>query len=238
MNFKKIVINSLASAMVVGFASCNDINSDDNTSYLPVYRTIVTVSSVSSTGTTFTGCEKDDMPEIVYTTSQTLNAEKVKPGMRMGIEYQVQPDAKQWASGPITLLGLSGCYGDGKEMPIAKAEDAENWNSERLTDAYVWRTGKYLNAMILASGGLTAMKCNFTVDEETLSSETPEIHLIYQPDYTSVANAYIYFLSYDLSALVTSQGAENATSVKVIYNHQGSDKTVDFTIPSTPEFGK
>ena len=92
--------------------------------------------------------------------------------------------------------------------------------------------------MILASGGLTAKKCNFTVDEETLSSETPEIHLIYQPDYTSVANAYIYFLSYDLSALVTSQGAENATSVKVIYNHQGSDKTVDFTIPSTPEFGK
>ena len=116
MNFKQIVINSLASAMVVGFASCNDINSDDNTSYLPVYRTIVTVSSVSSTGTTFTGCEKDDMPEIVYTTSQTLNAEKVKPGMRMGIEYQVQPDAKQWASGPITLLGLSGCYGHGQEV--------------------------------------------------------------------------------------------------------------------------
>ena len=54
----------------------------------------------------------------------------------------------------------------------------------------------------------------------------------YEADYASVNNGYIFFLSYDLSALKTNQGATNATGVKVFYDYQGSTKTVDIAMPS------
>lgn len=232
MTLKNLAIPFISAALMAAFTSCNSTSSDNGTEILPIYRTIVTVASATSTGTTFTACEKDDMPEIVYTTTQTLNTDKVKAGMRMGIEYQVEADAKQWQSGVIRLTGISGCYGDGKEMPISKADDTNNWRTERISDAAIWRTGKYLNAMILAYGTISPLKCNFTVDEATLTSDTPEVHLIYEADYASVNNGYIFFLSYDLSALKTNQGATNATGVKVFYDYQGSTKTVDIAMPS------
>lgn len=234
MNFKKSTILIVAAAMLTGFTACNS-TSEDTTTYQPVYTTIATIERTGSSGTTFITREKDDSPEIIYTTTQTLKAE-AKAGMRVGIQYYLPDGASQWQSGPITFTYVGECKGKGGELPIAKAEDSNNWYSDMIQDAVIWRTGKYINAMILVYNSVEPRVLNMTVDEATLKDKIPQIHLNYTQESISMMNPTIMFLSYDLSALFTKQGATDATEVEVHYDLKGDTKTLLIPRPQTSDY--
>lgn len=234
MNFKKSAILLAAAAMMTGFTACNS-STEDTTTYQPLYTTIATIERTGSSGTTFITREKDDSPEIIYTTTQTLK-EEAKVGMRVGLQYYLPDGATQWQSGPITFTYVGECRGKGGELPIAKAEDASNWYSDMIQDAVIWRTGKYLNAMVLVYNSIEPRVLNMTVDQETLKDPIPQIHLNYTQESISMMSPTIMFLSYDLSALFTQQGATDATGVEVNYDLQGQSKILFIARPQTSDY--
>lgn len=195
---KKLLTLALALAALTGFTACNSDSDSDATDYREVCIDIVTYEGVSSEGSTFTFRKEGDSPLITLTASQSLSSLDFTKGSRILLQYTPH-SGQQYLSGAITVLAAANVEGGGAPAETATAEQTRDWASDAVNMSLLMRSGTYLNMQFTAYLGAQTPVVRLVVDEATLDSDYPELHLIYGPYSGLLTKAYYFTGSWDIA---------------------------------------
>ncbi len=206
----------LAAAAIVGMTSCNS-NDDPTGSYEYICNDIVTYLGNADGKSTFTFRKEGDSPLVTLTSPQMLQQSQFKPDSRILISYSPQ-SGKQYTSGPITLIAAMNVEGNGDPVKTATAESTSNWRSEEINVASLFRSGEYLNVQFTGAVGADVPVTNLYVDEATLESECPELHIVFGPFNSVTQTTYVFYGSWNISSV---WNLPTCKSIKVCYKNAG-----------------
>lgn len=204
-------------ALCLGFQSCNSDNDEPDPSPT-IYTNIVSYEEGTSGGSTFTYRERGDSPLITLYSSQALKAETFKVGTRIIIQYTSE-STDQNQDRQITLLAAANVEGQGKAVESATAESTNNWNSDGVAVQALYRSGDFVDVQFTGYLGDQQAKAAMYVDETTLDSEQPQLHLIFGPYSGMVTTPYIFYGSWNIANI---WNLPNVKSVKVNFNGTGA----------------
>lgn len=216
---KKLLLSTLLAAAAI-LPSCNS----DEPEPIPIsFIDIVTLESSSPTGSTFTFRKIDDSPLITLTSNNLVSTgDSVKRGLRLIMQYSPQ-SKKQYESGPVTIMGLSVAFGEGKQIKLATPEQTHNWASDNITVNNMWRSGEYLNLGIVGRTESDPRQYCLLIDSVTMETPVPEAHIIFEGTMGSqYAQQVLLYASYDISNIWNNP---KYTGLKVIA-YDGSSKTI------------
>lgn len=211
MKFLKTIMAATVAAVTLFATSCNN---DDNT--IPAgksYIDFVTVRSASSNGAVFTFRKENDSPLVTLTTGQSFAQSGIKEGERIVINYAPE-SGEQYASGPVTVYQAVATEGKGGAPAEKTASETRNWASDRVSMALVQRSGEYINLIFRASTMGDPKECAVYVDAETIGTETPHLHLIFEAANAAMGNEYYFYSSYSIAEL---WNAPTTKSVRIYY---------------------
>lgn len=216
----KIAKYLLGAVLALSLGACSTKDDEPGTER-NFFTDIVTYANESGTGTTFTFRKDGDSPEIILTTPQKLSSADFTLGSRIVIQYWPHTN-HQYTSGEVSVLVANNITGSGAEVPAAAASGSNPWASLGVDMYRLNRTGKYLNFIFEAPySDRHVIPSRAVVDEATLGSEYPEIHIIYGPDDTFTTTTGYVYGSYSIANLWDAPGTKG---VKVYY--YDSNKTL------------
>lgn len=205
-------------ALCLGFQSCNSDNDDDPNPGTNIYTRIVSYVEGTANGSTFTYRERGDSPLITLYSTQALKAETFKVGTRIIIQYTSESTGQN-QDRRITLLAAANVEGQGKAVESATAESTNNWNSDGVAVQALYRSGDFVDVQFTGYLGDQQAKVAMYVDETTLDSEQPQLHLIFGPYSGFVNTPYIFYGSWNIANI---WNRPNVKSVKVNFNGTGA----------------
>lgn len=227
MKIKHLAIAAACTVALMA-TSCNSDSDDGRSS---IYTNIVTVGSATPTGTTFTFRQEGDSRLITYSSSQVISGDQIKPGNRVAMSYQMlsydendklggQPP---FCNGTISILAAIPAIGLGDAIPVATAEETQNFKSAEVTVNSVWRSGEFLNVIFLKYGNGKYKSCRLVADKATLDDEYPVVHLIFENenDVSIEQENYAYYMSYSLTSIA---GKDTAKGIILEFNDPQNDK--------------
>lgn len=204
-------------ALCLGFQSCNSDNDEPGTSPT-VYTNIVSYVEGTSGGSTFTYRERGDSPLITLYSTQALKAESFKVGTRIIIQYTSESTGQN-QDRQITLLAAANVEGQGKAVESATAESTNNWHSDGVAVQALYRSGDFVDVQFTGYLGDQQAKVAMYVDESTLDSEQPQMHLVFGPYNGLVNTPYIFYGSWNIANI---WNLPNVKSIKVNFNGTGA----------------
>lgn len=227
MKIKNFLLSLFAVATAAMFTACNTDDPDnpnDPDNNRPVFTDIVTVSAINSNSTEFTFRKKDDSPLVTLTVNQAANTENVKIGDRLAISYYSDANT-QYVSSVIQVIGITSTAGNGKDIPVGKAIDNNNWLSSTIMRPVLQRSGEYVNVQFFSDMYPESAKLKMVIDETTINDSYPNAYIIFSGSYGQSPFSYVYFMSYSLEELWNDP---NVKGLNIIYQMNEGQKT--FTI--------
>lgn len=190
----KILNYLILAVAAIAFTACNS-DDDPQTTYMD----IVTLVSSDDQGSLMTFRELDDSPLVTLTTSQKFSQDNV--GKRIVIMYNPVGTDEHAVSGSVDILYASLTLGAGAEPLPAVADTLNNWESQTIDAMQVYRAGEYINIVATLQTATNPQKFQCYVDETTVDSEYPELHIVFQsvPGYDTQATNF--FASYNIEGL-------------------------------------
>ncbi len=228
--FKSLISIVAAATAMFAFTACNSSDDSDTGNQ---YADIVTLESTAPSGSVMTFREKDDSPLITLTTTQAFSTEIFTPGTRILAIYHPESN-KRGESGPVTVAAASPTLGKGSAPVPAVVDTLDNWASDRIVmpGESVWRSGYYLNMAFQAISTATPKKFYVYVDEKTVDSEYPELHVVFKSGNSSSMYNFAFYASYNIAGLWNRPGVNG---VKVYYFNDGAMMPSCVTIDKTSE---
>lgn len=222
---RKLTYLLLAGAAAFGFTACNSSEEDDGGK---TFADIVTLESTSSAGSVMTFRVKDDSPLITLSTTQSFSTDVFKPGMRILAIYHPESN-EHGVSGPVRVENAAPTLGKGTAPVPAVVDTLDNWASDPIVmpEGAVWRSGQYLNMAFQAVSSPQPRKFYVYVDEKTLDSEYPELHVVFKTGNYSSMYTFAFYVSYDIAGLLNGNGVKG---VKVFYFNDGAATPTCVTI--------
>lgn len=172
---------AMAVTMLV-LPSCNKDNDEPGTTdyqYL-----IVTISTLTDTGTTFTYQNGGlTSPVITLTSSQKLNKDSFKEGDRVMIAFTYSGGNQSVTnpnSGEITLLAIAPVING--DLLTGTANEYNSFSSALVENTYCWMAGPYLNIQTSAVIRYNPKEFRLVMDQSTADQEYPTIYLLFESD--------------------------------------------------------
>lgn len=230
MKLNRLILGA-AVAAGLAFTSCNSNDDDPVNNY---YSNIVTVRSVTASGTSFTFRNEGDSQLITYTTTQPVSGDATKVGDRIVITYQIKSYDQQrypesslpFCDAMINVLGAIPTVGGGGQIPVATAEETGNFKSDAISMNSVWRSGEYINVIFIKQTNTNYKQCRLVADQSTLDEAYPHVYLIFEnpSDFVTDSQQYAFYMSYSLVDLI---GDGDHQGIILHYNDQSdSDANV------------
>lgn len=213
----KLLYSILAGAALLGAAGCNSNDDPNGGSYELICNDFVTFEGNANGQASFTFRKEGDSPLITLTSTQQLTTADFKPDTRIIISYSPE-SGKQYTSGPVKLLAAMNVEGRGSEPAATTAAATSNWASEEINVASLIRSGDYINVQFTGALGSQTPVTNLYVDEATLDSECPELHLVFGPYHGVTTTTYFFYGSWSIASIWNNP---NTKSVKVLYKSAG-----------------
>lgn len=195
MKIKSFLLGLCAAALL---PACNSTDEPDTDGY---YVDIVTLESNGAAGAIMTFQEFGDSPLITLTTTQQFMPEIFKTGTRVAIVYKPTNNNKQYQSGPVTVAQAMETLGGGTAPLEGTSVSTGKWASADITLYRLWRSGNYLNFIFQGTSVGEPKQCDLYVDTNTLNSDFPEFHLIYEGEKGSSAEKYTFYASYSIEEI-------------------------------------
>lgn len=199
--------------------ACNSSNENEGD---VVCLDIVTLESNGDAGSVFTVQQSSDSPLITLLSKQQLDPKDYTVGSRVIIQY-IPANNQPYTSGNISILAASNTLGGGKAAEEGTAVEFGNWSSSKIDARTIWRTGKYLNLQFQAESAGDPKEYKLVFDKSTLDSDYPTAHFIFQGTVGSMAQTYVFYASYDISAVWN----RDIKGIKVLYKDRNSVSDLD-----------
>lgn len=183
-SISKLTALLLVLTMCFGFSSCNDDNKNGIQIPDDVLFDFVTVVSTGDKGTVFEFRKNGDSSLITLTAGVQLDDKKVKPGMRVIIQYVPSGGQQAYQSGPITLYGIA-MIANGK-AEITSLENIDAIDGGPMKMHTISRSGQYVDVWIEASYINAPVTLGIYVDEATIDDAYPTAYLKFVPDRNSL----------------------------------------------------
>ena len=173
--------------------ACSDPNDDEPT----VYTDIVSFTSQTDKGSSFTLRKEGDSPLVTLTSATRLRPQDFKTGTRIVLQY-IPESGNQYESGPVRLYAAMNVQGS--EVLEGTAASTDNWASHGMMIYSVNRTGEFLN---IFGQGKYSTKPDFKlyIDSSTLDAEYPEVHMVFRDDNQLMSSNHIVYGSFDISSV-------------------------------------
>lgn len=209
----KLVNYLILALAAVAFTACNS-DSEPQTTYMD----IVTLVSSDDQGSAMTFNEINDSPLVTLTTTQKFSKDNI--GKRIVIMYNPVGTNEHAVSGAVDILFASLTLGAGAAPLPAVPDTLDNWASEPVDAMQIYRAGQYINIVATLQTATNPKKFQCYVDEATVNSEYPELHIVYKsvPGYDTQATNF--FASYSIESLWNRL---NVRGLKVIYGENSQD---------------
>lgn len=197
-NLKQIIFYSLMIVMSGLMVSCN--STGDEPPAGDVFYDIATlVSSSKEAGTVVTVQEGANTPLVTLTFPNEINKELVPVGTRFLLAY-VPLSGVAYQSGPITVYGIGYVYNS--VVTEGNKETTNSWATMQQNIISLWRTGNWIN--IQAECTYVQEKptmYKLVVDETTLDTEYPEVHLLYEADTSVNADTKLFYSTFNIESV-------------------------------------
>lgn len=195
----------ILAAAALSLGACN--GSSDAPS-LSTYVDIVTLKSTDQQGSTLTFRKENDSPLVTLSCSQAFSKEQI--GKRIVILYQPIGGLAHAESGDVNVIQAGSVFGSGAAPLPAVVDTLNNWYSDQISYLQAYRAGQYLNlAMQMASSPTIApKKFQCYVDETTLDSAYPELHIVFKSNADIDQQELSFYGSYDISGIWSRQNVE------------------------------
>ena len=207
MKIKSLLLGLCAAVML---PACNSTDEPTDDGY---YLDIVTLESNGKAGAIMTFQEMGDSPLITLSTTQQFMPEIFKTGSRIAIVYK-PTDGSQYVSGPVTVAQAMETLGAGTAPKEGTSTSTGKWASADITLYRLWRTGNYLNFTFQGLSNGEPKQCDLYVDKNTLDSDFPELHLIFEGSTGNNAENYTFYASYSIEDIWKRP---NVKGVRVYY---------------------
>lgn len=184
---------------VIGTA-CNN-NNGNEPSVDNFSADIATLVSMDDSGAVFTVIPEDDGTPF----SLTFSGYKLSPEMfTVGNRYLILYTPVTSPGGPggaSRLLGFLYVYNG--TITEGTAESTSSWRTMQQDLVAMWRSGNWINiqANLTYVKDGTPKKYELVVDETTLDNEYPEVHLIYEPDDSPLAETKTFYASFNIESI-------------------------------------
>ncbi len=195
MKIKNFISTTLLLTGVMVLSSCNSDSTDSGDNY---FVDIVTLESTGSSGSVMSLQQMEDSPVITLLSTQRFESEDIEAGKRIVIYYHPESN-KQYVSDNINIGSASTTFGGGDPYRLSTALATNNWESNTIKIASIWRTGKYLNFVFTASTSSDAISCDLFLDEATVGSNYPNFHIVFKAPTGAMPTSYTYYASFDIS---------------------------------------
>ncbi len=209
-------------------ASCNSSNSGDGDI---ICLDIATLEGNGDAGSIFSLQQSADSPLITLLSKQQLDPKSYTVGTRVIIQY-IPQNNQPYTSGNINILAASNTLGEGKPATEGTAVDNGNWSSAKIDARTIWRTGKYLNLQFQAESAGDPREYKLVFDTATLDSDYPTAHFLFHGSVGSLAQTYVFYASYDISAIWNRSGIKG---IKVFYKDRNSVSDMDSQVTIVKE---
>lgn len=115
----------------------------------------------------------------------------------------------------MTVAAASPTLGKGSAPVPAVVDTLDNWASDRIVmpGESVWRSGYYLNMAFQAISTATPKKFYVYVDEKTVDSEYPELHVVFKSGNSSSMYNFAFYASYNIMRPVEPSGRERRQGI-------------------------
>ncbi len=214
----------ILAAAALSLGSCN---SDSDSPSAGMYMDIVTLKSTDQQGSIMTYNQEDDSPLVTLSCSQAFSKEQV--GKRIVVIYQPINGLAHGESGPVNVIQAGTVFGSGAEPVPAVVDTLDAWYSDHITYLQAYRAGHYLNIAMRfdANPSIPPKKFECYVDESTLESDYPELHIVYKGNNDINQQELSYMGSYDISSIWSNR---KVCGIKLLYNGiDGSSITIEKT---------
>ncbi len=204
--YRKLLRSMVAAAVALlqaaGAVSCSD---DEPKSNVPndSWYDVVTLESLSNTGSMFTMQKDGDSDIITYTSAYAFPNDKVlKVGDRLIIMYLRADDAAAYTSGPIDLYGYRRMDNVPQQVTVEPDFNAGEWASEAIEAQTLTRTGHYINmqARLSCYKADDPAQWAMVADPLTLGDDYPQLYVVYKAKSPGENFAKGY-ASWDMSAV-------------------------------------
>lgn len=210
--------------LVVGATSCNS-----DKGYEPgqaVYYDIVTLVSTNDKGTVVSLQQDGDSPLVTLTfPEQRIDTTLVPVKSRFLIAYTTS-SGKPYESGTATLYGIGYVYNS--VLTYGTKDSTHSWATMQQNILSFWRTGNWINIQAECTYTSERPKTyDLVVDETTLDTDYPEVHLIYEPSQSGDGlNTKLFYSSFNIEDVWS---LPNVKGLKVsVYGNNGM-KTYTFS---------
>lgn len=199
MKTLKLLLATCTACVALLSASCNK---DDNKGPWGEqnYVDFVTVESLSQNGASFTFRKENDSPLVTLTSSQSFNTSMVKPGERIVMNY-IPESGNRYESGSVRVLEAVSPEGKGQEVEAKTSDETDKWASDRVSMFFLQRSGMYVNMIFTAMTVQDPKECALYVDSETIGTDTPTLHLVFEAGSPAMGTDYYFYASYSIAEL-------------------------------------
>lgn len=203
MKIKTLLLTILA---VFAVTACN--SSDDEPTTAVQFTDMMTLTKMTDEGAVLTYVPENDGTDITYTTTTTFKKEIYKEGMRILAIYTPLSTDKWGVAGPILVKAAAPALGKGSAPVEAIADTLDNWKSDPMSNAFLWRSGKYINLTFEEMFTANPQKFACYVDAKTLENTYPELHIVYNQGVSVQERSYQLYASYNIGNLWNSPGTK------------------------------
>lgn len=210
MKIKTLLLITLAA---VAFAACNS-SGDDPTAGVQ-FTDMMTLTKMTDDGAVLTYVPENDGANITYTTTTVFQKDVYSEGMRIMAIYKPLTTDQWGVPGPIQVKAAAPTLGKGHAPVVAIGDTLNNWKSDPMANAFIWRTGNYVNLAFEELFSPTPEKFACYVDAKTLDSSYPELHIVYTLGRHYEERSYQLYASYNIADLWNRVGVKG---ICVYYN--------------------
>lgn len=208
MKFRTLLLSSLA---VLAFTACN--SSDDGPSVVQ-FTDMMTLTDFNDDGAVLTYVPENDGANITYTTTTVFQKEVYSKGMRVVTIYSPLSTDQWGVPGPILVKAAAPALGKGSKPIVAVGDTLSDWRSDPMSNAFLWRSGNYINMSFVELFSPFPQKFSCYVDAETIESPYPELHIVYKAGAHYEERDYQLYASFNIADIWSLKSAKG---IRVLY---------------------
>lgn len=205
----KLINYLLVALLTLTLGACNTNENNQKIAYVD----IMTLEATGESGSVLTFRLQGNSPLITLTCSKPFSQELV--GKRLVIIYTIVSDTQRGEDGVIDIEQSGATFGGGDAPKVSTAGATDNWQSDEIELVQAELSGEYLNLGLTLNTNTSPRVFELYVDETTMDSDYPELHLVYEPQANSGGTSYSFFGSYNIGGLMNRPTAKG---VKLTYN--------------------
>lgn len=185
----------------------------------PLYQQFATLVSANTEGCVLETQNSMYGPVRTLTANRTISSEKVKPGERLIIVYELPYGESNENSGPIDLKAYRPVVNGVLETVV----DVQALPKYGMQDPGITITGKWLNVMFMGAYRTEPKNVRLVIDDDQLGVSDPSVYLLYEPDQYADATYQPVYASFDISDLY--KGGYKSFTIKM--NNETGPQSVE-----------